>query len=99
MHNALLGGVALGLCAIVLLTRIRIGFAVVVAAMLLIPGSLVLHNPVTSYALFTRVLVVALAIRLGYELRRGTVPGSALRWTTVHTAFIIFLACTFVAGV
>lgn len=99
MHNAVVAALALALCAVVLVTRLRIGFAVVVAATLLIPGSLILHNPFTSYALVTRVLVIALAIRLGYEIRRGTVSITTLRWTTVHTAFVIFLACTFLAGV
>ena len=99
MHNAVLAGAAVALCAIVLVCRLRVGFAVVVVAMLLVPGSLVLHNPITSHALFTRVLVVALAIRLGYEIKRGTVSASVLRWTTVHTAFAVLLACTFVAGV
>lgn len=99
MHNALLGGVALALCAVVLLTRLRIGFAVSVVSILLVPGSLVLHNPLTPYALFTRVILVALAIRLIRELKRGTVSIGVLRWTTVHTAFVVFLVCTFVAGV
>jgi hypothetical protein len=99
VHNALLGGVALALSAVVLLTRLRVGFAVAVASILLVPGSLVLRNPFTSYALFTRVIVIALAVRLAYELKRGTVKFNVLRWTTVHTAFVIFLACTFVAGV
>ena len=34
-----------------------------------------------------------------HEIKRGTVSASVLRWTTVHTAFAVLLACTFVAGV
>lgn len=99
MRNALLLLVAAASCWIILRARLRIGFAVVAAGILLVPGPLALRNPITTYALFSRVLVVALALKLAYEIKRGTVPRTVLRWTIVHTAFVIFLACVFLAGV
>jgi hypothetical protein len=99
MHNAVLGAAVVVLSGVVLFARLRIGFAVVVASTILIPGSLPIRNPFTPYALFTRVLVLALAIRLLLAVRSGEVPRWALRWTVVHTAFVIFLGGLFVAGV
>jgi hypothetical protein len=99
MHNAVLAAAVVALSGVVLFARLRIGFIVVVATTILIPASLQIRNPITPYALFTRVLVVALAIRLLFALRAGEVPRPAMRWTIVHTAFVVFLAGMFVAGV
>ena len=99
MHNAVLAAAVVALSGVVLFTRLRIGFVLVTAAMVLIPASLQIRNPLTPYALFTRVLVVALAIRLLFALRSGEVPRWTLRWTVVHTAFVVFLGAMFVAGV
>jgi len=99
MHNAVLAAVAAVLCGVIIFARLRAGFVVVVAATLLVPGSLLLRNPITPYALFTRVLIVVLALRLGVEIWRGSIDRSVLRWTTVHTGFVVFLVATFIAGV
>jgi hypothetical protein len=99
MHNAVLAAAVVALSGVVLFARLRIGFVVVVASMILIPASLQIRNPVTPYALFTRVLVVALAIRLLFALRSGEVPRWAMRWTVVHTAFVVFLGAMFIAGI
>src|SRR4051812_34152361 len=99
MHNAVLAAAVVALSGVVLFARLRIGFVVVVATTILIPASLQIRNPITPYALFTRVLVVALAIRLLFALRAGEVPRPAMRWTVVHTAFVVFLGGMFVAGV
>ncbi|MDQ1696685.1 MAG: hypothetical protein QOJ03_2038, partial [Frankiaceae bacterium] len=87
------------LTAAILLTRLRIGFAIVVTSAVLVPAPLSVNNPLTHYATFTRVLVVVLAIRLFFGIRAGEVPRAALRWTPVHSAFAVFLTCAYVAGI
>src|SRR4051794_21416125 len=99
MHNAALAAAVVALSGVVLFTRLRIGFAIVVASTILVPASLAVRNPGTPYALFTRILIVALAIRLLFAIRAGEVPRWSLRWTLVHTAFVVFLGGLFIAGI
>ena len=91
--------VAAAAVAVVLGARVRIGFAVVVASCVLVPAPLTVANPVTHYATFTRILVVALGIRLLLAQRAGETNGRIWRWTPVHSALVVFLACSYVAGV
>lgn len=99
MPSAVIAATAVVLTIVILFARVRVGFAVVVASVVLVPGSLPVHNPVTNYAYFTRVLVVALAIRLVLAIRAGALPSSSLRWTPVHSAFVVFLGSVFLVGV
>src|SRR3954469_11298362 len=85
--------------AVVLAARVRGGFAVVVASCVLIPAPLTVANPVTHYATVTRVLVVALALRLLLAQRAGETTGRIWRWTPLHSAITVFLACSYVAGI
>jgi hypothetical protein len=84
--------------AVVFAARVRIGFVIVVATAVLIPAPLTVANPVTHYATVTRILVVALALRLLLAHRAG-VPGRIWRWTPVHSAMVVFLLCSYVAGI
>ena len=99
MHNAVIAAAAVALVVIILFARLRIGFSIVVACAVLLPGTLPIHNPVTPHALFTRVLLVVLALRLVFAIHAGVVSVSTLRWTTLHTAFVVFLGAVFLAGV
>lgn len=99
MHNAVIAAAAVALIVVILFARLRIGFAIVVASTVLLPGSLAVRNPVTTYALFTRILLVALAVKLLFAIHAGVVSRRILRWTTLHTAFVVFLAAEFVVGV
>jgi hypothetical protein len=99
MHNAVIAAAAVALIVIILFARLRIGFAVVVASTVLLPGSLAIRNPVTPYALFTRLLLVVLAVKLVLAIHAGVASRRVLRWTTLHTAFVVFLAAEFVVGV
>src|SRR4051794_930612 len=83
----------------ILLVPLRVAFATVVAAVVLVPASLPLPNPVTSYVSVTRLLVVALAVKLLLAVRSGEAPRDAWRWTVLHTAFVVFLTAVFVSGV
>jgi len=99
MHNAVIAAAAVALTVVILFARLRIGFAVVVACSVLLPGSLPIHNPLTPHALFTRVLVVVLAIRLLFAIHARVVSTSVFGWTTLHTAFVVFLGAVYLAGV
>lgn len=99
MPTAVLASVAVLLAVTVLFVRLRVAFAIVIASAVLVPGPLPVRNPITSEATFTRVLLIALAIRLLFGLRNGEVPGRAWRWTTVHTAMAVFLATLLIGGV
>lgn len=99
MHNAVIATAAVLLFGVVVFARLRVGFVITVASTILVPGSLPVHNPLTTHALFSRVLIVALAIRLLFAMRAGEVPRWTVRWTTVHTAFVVFIGSLFVAGV
>src|SRR3954447_23578670 len=85
--------------AVVLAARVRVGFAVVVASCVLIPAPLTVANPITHYATVTRVLVIALALRMLLAQRAGETTGRIWRWTPVHSALTVFLACSFGAGI
>src|SRR3954469_4072349 len=82
-----------------LLLPLRAAFASFVVALLLIPASLPVPNPVTTYLTVTRLLVVVMALRLVVGVRLGRLPRETLRWTPLHTAFAVFLTATFLAGV
>lgn len=99
MHNAVIAAAAVALIVVILFARLRIGFAIVVASTVLLPGSLAVRNPVTPYALFTRILMIALVVKLLFAIHAGVVSRRALRWTTLHTAFVVFLFAVFVVGV
>jgi hypothetical protein len=90
--------VALGV-AVILAARVRIGFVVVVASMILVPAPLAVSNPFVPYATVTRILVVALGLRLLLGLRTGETSTGIWRWTPMHSAIVTFLACSYVAGV
>lgn len=85
--------------AVVLAARVRVGFAIVVASTLLVPAPLAVANPVTHYATVTRILVLALGLRLLLAGRNGETTAGIWRWTPVHSAITAFLACSLVAGV
>lgn len=96
--------VALALLAVVLavaliLLPLRPAFASFVLTLLLLPANLPVPNPLTSYLTVTRLLVIVMAVRLVVGVRLGRLPGHTLRWTTLHTAFAVFLGATFIAGV
>ena len=102
MPTVVLAIVVAAATAVVLAARIRVGFAIVVASSVLIPAPLVVANPVTHYASVTRILVIALAVRLLLARRQRQderAPRGIWRWTPVHSAITVFLACAFVAGV
>src|SRR4051794_26702183 len=99
MPNAAIASAAAILAVAVLFVRLRGALAIVVASTVLVPGSLPVRNPLTVNATFTRVLLLALAIRLLFALRNGEVPPRAWRWTTVHTAFAVFLLALLISGV
>ena len=65
----------------ILLVPLRVAFATVVAAVVLVPASLPMPNPVTSYVSVTRLLVVALAVKLLLAVRSGEAPRDAWRWS------------------
>lgn len=99
MPSAGIAAIAILLSLAILFMRVRFGFAVLVASVVLVPGSLPVHNPLTNYAYFTRVLLVMLAIRLLLAVRAGEISLWAWRWTPVHSAFVVFVVSVFVAGV
>jgi hypothetical protein len=81
------------------LLPLRAAFATFVITLLVIPATLPVPNPLTTYLTVTRLLLIVLAVRLVVAVRLGGLPRETLRWTPLHTAFAVFLAATFLAGV
>jgi len=99
MPSVLLALLASLLAVVLLLLPMRAAFATVVVSLLLIPATLPVPNPITDYLTVTRLLVVVMALRLFVAVRLGRLPRRTLQWTSLHTAFAIFLGATFLAGV
>src|SRR3954452_888508 len=99
MPSVVLALLATLLAVALALLPLRAAFATFVVSLLVIPATLPVPNPVTTYLTVTRLLLVVLALRLVVGVRFGRLPRETLRWTPLHTAFAVFLAATFVAGV
>lgn len=99
MSSVLIALLATTLAVALLLLPLRAALAALVVTLLLVPATLPVPNPVTSDATVTRLLVVVLGLRLVAAVRLGRLPSGIFSWTSLHTAFTVFLVATFVAGV
>lgn len=99
MPSVPLALLAVLLAIAVLVLPLRAAFAELVVAVLLIPATLPVPNPITTYLTVTRLLVVVAAIRLVAAVRLGRLPRDTLRWTSLQTAVALFLGASFLAGI
>src|SRR3954451_10040127 len=99
MPTVVLAVLSMAAMAVVLLAPLRVGFVTVLAGTMLLPAPLAVTNPVTPYATVSRLLLIAMVVRLLLGVRSREVRGAAWRWTPVHSAFVVFLAAVFAGGV
>ncbi len=89
--------VVLALCAGGL--RVTRGLGVVVGAVLLIPATLSVPNPVTPDLTVTRLVIVAFTAGLVWRTATGRLPSSIWRPGAVHAVALLYVAVTLVTGV
>ncbi|MCW2600412.1 MAG: hypothetical protein JWM02_2241 [Frankiales bacterium] len=99
MPGSLLDLLAVGLVVVVLRARPQVVLGVLAAAILLVPGPLVVPHTGTSFLTLQHVLVLAGLGRLVLDLLDGSVSRSDLRLTRVHAALLLLLAVAFLGGI
>src|SRR4051812_4187600 len=99
MLSAAIALVAFAFAAVILLSTVQVGFVVLMGSTLLVPGGVGVLTSFLRYSTFTRVELVAMLIRLMIGVRRHELARSAFRWTLVHTAFSVFLICSYLSGI
>ncbi|MCU1380486.1 MAG: O-Antigen polymerase, partial [Acidimicrobiales bacterium] len=92
----LLGAAVAGYLVLAPLRRALLG---ALATQVLLPGVLVVPNPLSAYPTFGRVALVALAANVARRWWRGDLADDAWRWTPVHAALALLVLVGLVNGV
>lgn len=88
-------------CGVALRARLRVALATLLAAVFLVPDTLLVPRQFTStsYLTVSRAVIVAFALGIIWRATRGELAVSCLRPRRVHLVLIVFVAVAYVNGI